>query len=56
MGTPALRVGHAASWRNRARDPYSYLSAGQPWINHEWLAEVSFALAWRRPVRPIDLT
>ena len=27
-------------------DPYSYLSAGQRWINHEWLAEVSFALAW----------
>ncbi|UCD99719.1 MAG: hypothetical protein JSV42_03035, partial [Chloroflexota bacterium] len=27
-------------------DPYSYLSAGQRWINHEWLAEVVFALAW----------
>jgi hypothetical protein len=27
-------------------DPYSYLSAGQRWINHEWLAEVIFALAW----------
>jgi len=23
-------------------DPYSYLTAGQAWINHEWLAELSF--------------
>lgn len=28
-------------------DPYSYLSVGQHWINHEWLAEVIFALAWQ---------
>ena len=27
-------------------DPYSYLSSGQRWINHEWLAEVFFGLAW----------
>lgn len=27
-------------------DPYSYLSSMQPWINHEWLAEVLFAFAW----------
>src|SRR4030067_3788988 len=27
-------------------DPYSYLTAGQPWFNHEWLAEVTFASAW----------
>mgnify|MGYP000276432589 CR=1 FL=1 len=27
-------------------DPYSYLTAGQPWFNHEWLAEVTFAMAW----------
>jgi hypothetical protein len=27
-------------------DPYSYLTTGQRWINHEWLAEVVFALAW----------
>lgn len=26
-------------------DPFSYLSRGT-WINHEWLAEVSMALAW----------
>ena len=28
-------------------DPYSYLSEPGTWINHEWLAEVSFALAYR---------
>jgi hypothetical protein len=27
-------------------DPYSYLTAGQPWINHEWLAELFLALAY----------
>lgn len=27
-------------------DPYSYLTAGQRWINHEWLSEVLLALAW----------
>ena len=27
-------------------DPYSYLSHGQRWINHEWLSEVVFAMAW----------
>ena len=27
-------------------DPYSYLTAGVRWINHEWLAEVVFALVW----------
>lgn len=27
-------------------DPYSFLTEGQEWINHEWLSEVSFALAW----------
>jgi hypothetical protein len=24
------------------RDPYSYRTGGQPWINHEWLSEVIF--------------
>jgi hypothetical protein len=28
-------------------DPYSYLSGGQPWINHEWLAEALFYLGYR---------
>ena len=27
-------------------DPYSYLTAGQQWINHEWLAELLYAIAW----------
>jgi hypothetical protein len=29
------------------QDPYAYTTAGQVWINHEWLAEVLFALAWQ---------
>jgi hypothetical protein len=28
-------------------DMYSFTVAGHPWINHEWLAEVPFYLAWR---------
>lgn len=28
-------------------DPYSFLTIGVPWINHEWLAEALFAIAWR---------
>lgn len=28
-------------------DPFSYLTAGQVWINHEWMSEVLFALAYR---------
>ncbi|MFC2043469.1 hypothetical protein ACFLUA_04900 [Chloroflexota bacterium] len=27
-------------------DPYSYMTTGQRWFNHEWLAEVAFALVW----------
>ncbi len=27
-------------------DPYSYVTSGQRWVNHEWLAEVLFALSW----------
>ncbi|MCS6887226.1 hypothetical protein [Chloroflexus sp.] len=27
-------------------DPYSYLSQGHPWINHEWLMEVFMGVAW----------
>jgi hypothetical protein len=30
-----------------ATDTYSYLSAGHPWINHEWLAEVLMGAAWQ---------
>jgi len=28
-------------------DMYSYTALGQPWINHQWLAEVAYYLAWR---------
>lgn len=28
-------------------DPYSYLTAGVTWLNHEWLAEALMAIAWR---------
>ncbi len=27
-------------------DPYSYLTAGRPWINHEWLTEVLYAFSY----------
>lgn len=27
-------------------DPYSYLTEGYKWINHEWLAEVIMAFSW----------
>ncbi len=27
-------------------DSYSYLTDGQLWVNHEWLAEVIFAVSW----------
>jgi hypothetical protein len=27
-------------------DPYSYLTAGQTWISHEWLGSLSLGLAW----------
>ena len=29
-------------------DPYSFLTGGQPWINHEWLAEAVFAEVFAR--------
>jgi hypothetical protein len=28
-------------------DTYSFTVAGHPWVNHEWLAEVPYYLAWR---------
>src|SRR5439155_21504624 len=28
-------------------DMYSFTVAGHPWINHEWLAELPYYLAWR---------
>jgi hypothetical protein len=30
-----------------AQDLYSFTVAGQAWINHEWLAEIPYYLAWR---------
>lgn len=30
----------------QATDPFSYTAHGQPWINHEWLMEVSFYLIY----------
>ena len=28
-------------------DMYSFTALGQPWIDHQWLAEIPFYLAWR---------
>src|SRR5438552_18023964 len=28
-------------------DMYSFTVAGHPWINHEWLSEIPYYLAWR---------
>jgi len=28
-------------------DLYSFTAAGHPWLNHEWLAEIPYYLAWR---------
>ncbi len=33
-------------------DPYSFLTTGATWINHEWLAEVAFAMAYRQAGTP----
>jgi hypothetical protein len=29
------------------QDEFSFTVAGHPWINHEWLAEIPYYLAWR---------
>jgi hypothetical protein len=42
FGLDTLRSGALAR-----QDPYAYTSAGQVWINHEWLAEVVFAWVWK---------
>src|SRR5262249_49999779 len=34
------------SGRIARADPYSYLTVGRVWVNHEWLAEVIFAAAY----------
>ena len=39
-----------------AADPYSYLAAGQPWINHEWACEAVFAAVFNAAsARPAGL-
>lgn len=43
FGRLALRLGGPARI-----DPFSYLTAGHGWINHEWLSEVLMAGAWDR--------
>ncbi len=35
-----------AAGRLADTDPYSFTALGNTWINHEWLAEISFALAY----------
>lgn len=38
---------HIASTRQVPQaDPFSYLTQGQPWINHEWLGDLNLGLAW----------
>jgi len=36
-------------WRDglARADRYAYVTAGQPWVNHEWLAEALMAFAWK---------
>jgi hypothetical protein len=43
FGQDILRTGRIIE-----RDPYSYRTEDQPWINHEWLAEVVFAALYNR--------
>lgn len=43
FGQDLLRTGHM--FRS---DCYSYLTAGQKWINHEWLSEAVFAFVFSR--------
>ncbi len=31
-------------------DPFSVFAAGEPWINHQWLAQIAMALASARPL------
>jgi hypothetical protein len=36
-----------AHHRFPAADMYSFTVAGHPWMNHEWLAEIPYYVAWR---------
>jgi len=47
FGLDLLRTGSLPEY-----DPYSYLSTGYPWINHELLSEVAFGLAFKVAATP----
>jgi hypothetical protein len=40
------------TWSIPEYDPYSYLSSGYPWINHELLSELAFGLAYKVGATP----
>lgn len=44
-----LRFGldYLAAGRVFDNDPYSYITAGERWVNHSWLAEVAYALCYK---------
>ncbi len=42
FGLDLLDTGHVIR-----PDPYSFLTQGVTWVNHEWLAEALLAVAWR---------
>jgi hypothetical protein len=47
FGLDLLRTGSLPTY-----DPYSYLSVGHPWINHELLSELAFGLAYKLGATP----
>ncbi len=47
FGLDLLRTGSLPTY-----DPYSYLSIGHPWINHELLSELAFGLAYKVGATP----
>ena len=47
FGLDLLRTGSLPKY-----DPYSYLTTGHPWINHELLSEVAFGLAYKVGATP----
>ena len=50
-----LRTGHMimSSWQIPTSDPFSSTVRGGPWPNHEWLAQVLFALAYAAGGLPV---
>jgi hypothetical protein len=47
FGLDLLDIGHVIR-----PDPYSFLTNGGTWVNHEWLAEALLAIAWRAAGAP----